>query len=412
MNRTILHVDLNNFYASVECLYNPAIRNKPVIVCGDVEARHGIVLAKNYPAKMFGIQTGETIWEARQKCPDLIAVPADFRKYLRLSRLARAIYSEYTDQVESFGIDECWLDVTGTVGLFGDGKTIADTIRERLKKELGITASVGVSFNKIFAKLGSDLKKPDATTVIGKANFKEVVWPLPVGELLYVGRATRKKLENRAILTIGDLARRDVKELRRLLGVWGEILWSFANGLDDAPVRRIGEESVVKSVGNSTTTVRDLQNLEDVKMIIYVLAESVAARLRDHGLKCTTVAISVRDKDLVSFERQAKLPSPTFTSGEIAEKAIALFKQNYHWHKAIRSLGVRGGDLVTAAGHVQLDLFAKDKGAVELLEKAIDGIRRRFGPYSVQRCVMLCDRRLTGFNPKDDHVIHPISYFR
>nr|WP_281240871.1 DNA polymerase IV [Sporolituus thermophilus] len=309
-------------------------------------------------------------------------------------------------------MDEAWLDVTGSAGLFGDGVTIADAIRRRMRKELGITASVGVSWNKIFAKLGSDIKKPDATTVITKENFRDIVWPLPVEELLYVGRSTRRKLENRAIFTIGDLARRNVDDLRLLLGVCGETLWNFANGLDTSPVRRSGEESIVKSVGNSTTAVRDLVNIEDVKMIVYVLAESVAARLRKHGLKCTIVAISVRDTELCSFERQGKLSGPTFVSGDIAQKALELFIANYRWHKPIRSLGVRGTGLVTAGGDIQLGLFNPDKTKVEDLERTGDSIRRRFGHYSIQRGVMLLDRRLTGFNPKDDHVLHPFSFFR
>ncbi|MDF2479451.1 MAG: polymerase [Sphingobacterium sp.] len=412
MSRTILHVDLNNFYASVECLYNPEIRDKPVIVCGDAEARHGIVLAKNGPAKALGVKTGDVIWQAKLKCPGLIAVPADFRKYLRFSRLAKAIYADYTDRVEAFGVDECWLDITGTEKLFGDGETVANQIRQRFREELGLTASVGVSWNKIFAKLGSDMKKPDATTVITQENFHEKVWPLPVRELLYVGRSTRTKLQNRAIYTIGELANRDIHSLRLLLGVWGETLWHFANGLDTAPVKFVGEESVVKSVGNSTTAVRDLQNFEDVKMIVYVLAESVAARLRDHGLKCTTVSISVRDKELHSFDRQGKLSVRTFLSGDIATKALELFSANYRWDRAIRSIGVRGADLVTADGHIQLDLFDKDKTQMEGLESAIDKIRQRFGQYSLQRCTMLFDRKLTGFNPKDEHVIHPVSYFK
>lgn len=412
MSRTILHVDLNNFYASVECLYNPNIRDKPVIVCGDAEARHGIVLAKNGPAKALGVKTGDVIWQSKLKCPGLIAVPADFSKYLRFSRLAKAIYADYTDRVEAFGVDECWLDITGTEKLFGDGETVANRIRQRFKEELGLTASVGVSWNKIFAKLGSDMKKPDATTVITQENFREKVWPLPVRELLYVGRSTRTKLQNRAIYTIGELANRDIYSLRLLLGVWGETLWHFANGLDTAPVKFVGEESVVKSVGNSTTAVRDLQNYEDVKMIVYVLAESVAARLRDHGLKCATVSISVRDKELHSFDRQGKLSVPTFLSGDIAKKALELFAANYRWDRAIRSIGVRGADLVTADGHIQLDLFDRDKAQMEGLESAIDKIRQRFGQYSLQRCTMLFDRKLTGFNPKDEHVIHPVSYFK
>jgi DNA polymerase-4 len=412
MGRTILHVDINNCYASIECLYRPEIRDKPVIVGGDVEARHGIVLAKNNIAKAAGIKTGEAIWQAKQKCHDLVIVPPDFRKYLRFSRMARTLYADYTDQIEPFGIDEAWLDMTASITLFGSGQKIADIIRQRMKNELGVTVSVGVSFNKIFAKLGSDLKKPDATTVINEENFQQLVWPLPVDELLYVGRSTQRKLNNRAIYTIGDLANSDPHSLKLLLGVWGETLWSFANGLDSAPVRLAGDESIVKSVGNSTTTARDLINNEDVKLIIYVLAESVAARLRSHGLKCETVSISVRDNDLSSLERQEKLLTPTFVSGVIAKKAMELFAANYRWQKPIRSIGVRGADLVTADQHIQLDLFGEDPTTKEQLEKTIDDIRRRFGPYIIQRCSMLIDRQLTGFDPKSDHVIHPVSYFR
>ena len=253
MARTILHVDLNNFYASVECLYHPELRGKPVAVAGDVAERRGIILAKNMQAKAAGVKTGEAIWQAQQKCPGLVCVPPDYKKYLRFSRLARQIYSDFTDRIESFGIDECWLDLTNSTQLFGSGAEVADTIRRRLREELGITGSVGVSFNKIFAKLGSDMKKPDATTIITPENFLDVVWPLPVEELLYVGRSTKTKLNNRAIFTIGDLARRDVKLLKLSLGVWGETLHDFANGLDQAPVALAGEESFVKSVGNSTT---------------------------------------------------------------------------------------------------------------------------------------------------------------
>ena len=412
MNRTILHVDLNNFYASVECLYRPELRNKPVIVCGDVQARHGIVLAKNYPAKALGVKTGEAIWQAKQKCPGLITVQADFKKYLRFSRMARAIYADYADRIEPFGIDEAWLDVSGTGEIFGTGSDIANQIRQRMQDELGLTGSVGVSWNKIFAKLGSDMKKPNATTIITEENFRELVWPLPIGELLYVGRSTRRKFENRAIYTIGDLAKRDSSDLRLLLGVWGETLWHFANGLDSAPVRQTGEESLIKSIGNSTTTPRDLMNNQDVKLIIYVLAESVAARLRKHGLKCRTISISIRSNDLISFERQGKLSRATFLSGDIAKKAMELFIANYSWHNPIRSFGVRGTDLVTADSNTQLDLFDNSQLDGEALAITVDNLRKRFGHYSIQRCSMLLDSPLTGFNPKEDHVIHPVSYFK
>ncbi len=256
------------------------------------------------------------------------------------------------------------------------------------------------------------MKKPNATTLITEENFRQSVWPLPVGELLYVGRATRRKLQKRAIYTIGDLANRDISDLKLLLGVWGETLWHFANGFDSAPVKRFGEESLIKSVGNSTTTPRDLVNNQDVKLIIYVLAESVATRLRKHGLKCRTVSISMRGNDLLSFERQGKLPGMTFISGDIAQKAMELFQANYRWAKPIRSLGVRGSDLVTANGQVQLDLFDNSKLDAETLAIIVDNLHKRFGHYSIQRCSMMLDRKLTGFNPKDDHIIHPISYFK
>lgn len=299
---------------------------------------------------------------------------------MRFSRRVIGIYADFTDQIESFGIDEVWCDVSGSVHLFGSGQVIADTIRRRIREEIGLTASVGVSYNKIWAKLGSDMKKPDATTTISKENFRELVWPMPVGELLYVGRATRKKLENRAIRTIGDLAQRDVRSLRLLLGVWGQTLWSFANGLDTTPVRRTREETIIKSVGNSTTAVRDLMNNEDAKLIIYVLAESVASRLRKHNLKCITVSVSIRNNELASFERQGRLTIPSFLSGDIAVRAIELLTSNYRWDKPVRSLGVRGCDLVTADRHEQLDLFDDKRGETEQLEKTVDILRGRFGP--------------------------------
>ncbi len=412
MVRTILHCDLNNFYASVECLYRPELRGKPVAVGGDVEERRGIILAKNMLAKQAGVKTGEAIWQARQKCPGLVCVPPDYRKYLRFSRLARNIYADYSDRIESFGIDESWIDATGSTHLFGDGVQIAGTIRRRLREELGISGSVGVSWNKIFAKLGSDMKKPDATTIITPENFREVVWPLPVEELLYVGRSTKAKLNNRAIFTIGDLARRDVHLLKLSLGVWGETLSNFANGLDPSPVARAGEESFIKSVGNSTTTPRDLVNDEDVKLIAFVLADSVAARLRRHGLKCRTVAVHIRNNELYSFERQGKLTGASFLARDIARKAMELFRQHYTWDRPIRSLGVRGADLATMDGSFQLDLFERDAVEQEQLERTVDRLRERFGSYSIQRCAMLQDTKLTGFDPKTDHVIHPVSFFR
>ena len=413
MERIILHSDLNSFYASVECMRNPEIRDKPVAVGGSVEQRHGIILAKNLIAKGYGVKTGEAIWQARQKCPDLIVLPPDYKTYLYFSSEARRIYRCYTDLVESFGIDECWLDVTESCKLFGDGEYIADEIRERIKKELGITSSIGVSYNKIFAKLGSDMKKPDATTVITKDNFKQRVWPLPVSDLLYVGRSTAKKLVNIGIYTIGDLANLNLSFLKKLLGKWGETLWIFANGFDTVPVMKSDQYGTIKGIGNSMTTPRDLVNNEDVKLLLYVLSESVSERLRKYNFKGSTVQLYIRDNELNSIDRQAKLDFSTCVTEDIADKAYEIFLNNWKWERPIRSIGVRVTDLVTADTYVQLSLFYNEKKKLkkEQLEYSIDEIRRRFGHYSVQRALVLKDRALNA-NPVEDNVIFPVPYFK
>jgi len=413
MEKTILHADLNNFYASVECLYNKSLAKKPVAVTGDAEKRHGIVLAKNYIAKSFGVKTGEALWEAQSKCPDIVFVKANFNRYIEFSKLVRDIYADYTDQIESFGLDECWLDVTCSK-YFGSGEKIADTIRERIKKELGITASVGVSFNKIFAKLGSDLKKPDATTVIKKQNYKQIVWPLPVRELLYVGRQTEAKLKNYFnIKTIGDLANADIKKLKKKLGVYGYTLWVFANGWDDSGVKFNYDKPYIKSIGNSTTTPRDLVCDNDIKMTLYLLCESVASRLRELNLRCFVVQISVRSSDLEWYQRQCTLAYPVCVSNEIFNKAYELYKANHISKKPIRSIGVRACGL-TADNVMQMSFLHDNEKQIknEELERAIDKIRDRYGYYTIRRGLMLGDKVLSQLNAKEDHLIHPESYFR
>lgn len=298
MNRTILHSDCNCFYVSVELLHHPELRGKPVAVGGDPEARHGIVLTADYTAKRYGVKTGMALWQAKQVCPDITFLPPRMDLYLRFSRMAQEIYADYTDKREPYGIDESWLDVTDSATLKGDGFHIAQEISSRMKKELGITVSVGVSFNKIFAKLGSDYKKPDAITTMYEDEFQRKAWCLPVSDLLYVGNATNKKLYSMGIRTIGDLAKSDETLLVRKLGKMGSILWAFANGYDESPVKLENTSAPVKSVGNSTTTPRDMETDEDVRIVLYILAESVAARLRENGFRCRTVEISVRDKEL------------------------------------------------------------------------------------------------------------------
>ncbi len=413
MERVILHSDLNSFYASVECMKNPEIRDKPVAVGGSVEQRHGIILTKNLIAKGYGVKTGEAIWQAKQKCPGLIVVPPDYKTYLYFSSEARRIYSCYTDLIEAFGIDECWLDVTESCKLFGTGEHIANEIRRRMKEELGITSSIGVSYNKIFAKLGSDMKKPDATTVITQKDFKQKVWSLPVSDLLYVGRSTAKKLINIGIYTIGDLANLNLSFLKKLLGKWGETLWIFANGLDTVSVMKTDQHSTIKGIGNSMTTPRDLVNNEDVKLLLYVLSESVSERLRKHNFKGSTIQIYIRDKELNSIDRQAKLNFSSCVTSDIADKAFEIFLDNWKWEKPIRSIGVRATDLVTADTYVQLSLFYDEKQKLkeEQLEYSIDKIRKRFGHYSVQRALLLRDKALNA-NPIEENVIFPVSYFK
>jgi len=408
--RTILHSDCNGFYASVECLYNPEIRSKPVAVGGDAEKRHGIILAKNEYAKKYNIKTGEAIWQAKEKCPSLIVVPPHFERYMRFSEMCRRIYSDYTDRIENFGLDEAWLDVSSSGG---DGADIAEEIRRRIKSELGITVSIGVSFNKIFAKLGSDYKKPDAVTVITHENYRDIVWPLPVGDLLYVGRSTEKKLKSLGVYTIGELAEFPLPVLRSNFGKWGDILHTFSNGMDASEVMYADEISAIKSIGNSTTAVRDLENTEDVKMIFMVLCDSVCRRLREHGALAGLVAIYVRDCNLVSFTRQHKLLCPTDITGEILEEAMQLFNSNYSWNKSIRSLGVSLGELRSINEPVQLCLSSDehDRERKMYLDRSLDLLKNRFGSFCVRPATLMKDPMLSGFSPKEEHVIHPVGYF-
>lgn len=320
--RHILHCDCNCFYASVEMQEHPELRGKSIAVCGDPEARHGIVLTASYPAKRMGVKTGMPIWEAKQHCRDLIIVPASYGKYQKYSGYVREVFNDYTDQVESFGLDEAWLDITGSLGLFGNPVKIAKEISVRIKRELGITVSIGVSFNKITAKLGSDYKKPDAITIIEPENYKEIVYPLPAGDLLYVGAATQRKLDSYGIRTIGQLAETNPETLKGWFGVMGYTLSAFARGLDQTPVAKQNAHTAIKSVGNSATTPRDLTTDEDVWLMLVLLSESVAMRMRDLGSKCNVVEIYVRDNELSGFTRRRKLDNPTNVSIEIARIAL------------------------------------------------------------------------------------------
>lgn len=409
-----MHSDLNNFYASVECLRRPEIREKPVVVVGSKEDRHGIVLAKNMIAKRAGVKTGDVYWEARQKCGNtLVEVQADFAEYLKVSKEVRKIYEDYTDRIEAYGIDECWLDVTASLKLFGSGVQIANTIRERVKKEIGITVSVGVSWNKIFAKLGSDMKKPDAVTEITVENYKEVVWSLPVEDLLYVGSATRQKLNRIGVKTIGQLATSDEGLLVRMLGKWGSYLYTFANGKDSSSVTTVDEEENIKSIGNSLTVYRDLKDEEDVRMVIHLLADSVAARMRESGLtRARTVHLYARASDLSGFQKQGKLPRPCSNALEISKKAFELFKEIYPWQNYVRGLGVSISDF--CFGAEQLDLFGslEKDDKQRRLDATIDKLRKKYGNNVIQSAIVYKDPKIRDIDVKGEHVIHPYSFFK
>lgn len=383
--RTILHCDLNSFYASVEIYLNPTLKGKAVAVCGNKENRHGIVLAKSEEAKKCGVKTAEAIWVAQRKCPNLLIIPPHHDKYVEFSRNVRAIYEEYTDLVEPFGIDECWLDVTDSERLFGSGEEIAHKIRERVKNEIGITISVGVSFNKVFAKLGSDMKKPDAVTVIPYENFREIIYPLSATEMLGVGPNTGKTLKNYCIETIGDIAGTNKSFLIKRLGKTGECIWNYANGLDESPVQRIDYEAPIKSVGRGTTCPVDLENNDEVHRVILNLSQTVAHQLRKHNLCANAVQLSIKDRNLFVKQFQAPLLVSTQSFWEISEKAFILFTDNYDWHDKIRAVTVRAINLSDNAEPEQLD-FLCDYSAHnkrDNAEAAIETIRKKHGKSAI-----------------------------
>ena len=377
MERVILHCDANSYYASVECLYTPQIREKPVAVGGDAAARHGIILTKNPLAKSFGVKTGEPIWQAKQKCPDLVCVPPDFPLYMRFSQRMRKLYESYSDRVEPFGLDEAWLDLSGRGVTLRDGARIADEIRRRVKNELGITISVGVANNKVFAKLGSDMKKPDAVTALYPENYARQIAPLSAGELLYVGPSTQRRLASS----------------------------------DASPVMPCTHTRTIQSIGNSTTPPRDLENAEDVRCLCYLLAESVCARLRDGGFRAQCVQFSLRNSQLVTRSAQTTLTRPSSLTDEISSAAFSLFEKGFSDGFPYRSIGLSCSRLSPDDLPIQLDFTGTEMQRLrrENLERSIDGLRRRFGHGIVTRGVMLSQREL--LSPVEEHIAQPMRSF-
>ncbi len=381
----ILHSDLNCYYASVEINEHPELRGKKVAVCGSTENRHGIVLTASYPAKRSGVKTGMANWQAKQACPDLIMVGPHYDLYLRYSRIVRSIYQRFADCIEPFGMDENWISIPYCNNIAVDGYRIAEEIRKTVRNETGLTVSIGVSFSKIFAKLGSDMKKPDAVTVVSRGNYKDTAWKLPVSDLLYVGPATTRKLNRCNIRTIGDLANADPRLIYDKFGKNGVMLWHFANGTDHAQVMPQEYVAPIKSVGHGTTCIRDLETNYEVWQVLYELAQDVGHRLRKHEITAKAVQIFVRDKDLDWYQWQMPLPYPSQSPYEIAQTGYALFKEHYWWPKPIRALTIRGINPGRENEAVQTDLFnnyaMRDKR--RKLDNAIDELRRRFGYRSI-----------------------------
>ncbi len=401
--RVILYSDLNNFFASVETLLNPEFKGKPLIVCGDPKERRGIVLAKNEEAKKYGIKTAETVVSALKKCPHVLRVPTHFDEYKKYSALVKSIYERYTDVVEECSIDECALDMTASIKLFGSGEEIAQKIRQSVKEELGLSVSIGVSFNKVYAKLASDMKKPDAVTVISKENYQKIVYPLPVTDLLFVGGSTAKTLWSYGIKSIGDLANADKTWLEQTLGKRGRQLRIFARGEDDEPVRAEKDKTDLKSIGNSTTLPKDVTAREEIKRWFYVLSESVAARLRDADVgRANTVHIAVKDEHLQTFTWQIKV-EPTRLCSDIAKAAYALFCARVPMGMPVHLLGVSVSGFDYGVRQITLDV-GEEKGGEkayqkkERVESAIAGIREKYGYATLQRGVVLEDEKLSGLD--------------
>lgn len=409
MERVILHSDINNCYASIECLYDESLRGKAVAVAGSVEARHGIVLAKSEPAKRCGVKTGDTVWQAQKKCRDLIVVPPHFDRYVKYSELVRGIYRRYTDEIEPFGLDEAWLDVTGSRSLFGDGVQIANDIRTRIREEFGLTVSVGVSFNKVFAKLGSDMKKPDAVTEITRQDFREKIWNLPVTDMLGCGRATVQKLKQYGVYTIGQLAACDVRFLTNVFGKGGEMLWRYANGLDAARVCPDGFVPVSKSIGHGATCVRDLQTPREVWLVMLSLSQEIGRRLFAEHLAATAVQISVKNNALFVRQYQHPLPLPTQSAFELAQAAFSLFQSVYRWELPVRAVTVRAISLTDDAAPIQTDLFSDFARHTqqEKIDAAVRNIRARYGKGSIFNACLLCETAIPHGAP--EHAVLPRS---
>ena len=412
MERIIIHSDMNSCYASIECSLNPELKGKPVAVGGSVEDRHGIILAKTAEAKKFGVTTGEPIWQAEKKCPGLIIVPPHFDIYAKYSSLARDIYRRYTDKIEPMGLDEAWCDITGSILLFGSVENITNGIREAFKNELGITVSIGVSYNKIFAKLGSDLAGIDEVVTITKENYKDIVWPLSVGSIMGVGRNTAKKLQSYGVHTVGDLANTESDWLKLTFGVTGEDMWRYANGFDSSRVMPDGYAREVKSVGHGVTCREDLTNDEEVWLAFLQLSQDVSKRLKKEKLSATAVQISVRDTFLMTRQFQCETGYPTQSAMDISKTALKLFKENYSWVSNVRALSIRAINLCDEDAPMQLDLSGeyKQHDRQKIIDDTTLALREKFGSDALFNCSVMMENKMPDMKGKKSPL--PIKMYK
>lgn len=396
-HRIIFHVDVNSAFLSWNAVYalqhgaKVDLRKLPSIVGGNQATRHGIVLAKSIPAKKYGIQTGEPVVSARRKCPNLVVSPPDYLLYMKCSQSMIEILKEYSDKIQIFSIDECFIDMTCMQRLLGrDYHKIATEIKDRIKNELGFTVSVGISTNKLLAKMGSDLQKPDAVVTLFPEEVKEKMWPLPVRDLYMCGKATEKKLHSMGIYTIGDLARTEPEYLKYKLKSWGEMLYNFAHGIEDSEVNPNGSIPYIKSIGNSCTIHFDVEDYDTAHKVLLSLVETVGMRLRHGNFCCRLIQVSIKTNELISYSHQRKFEVPTDCTNAIYEEACRLF-DNAWKGEPIRHLGVRVSELC-GNDFIQLSLFDKDWQKHRLIDRAIDEIRMKYGSYSVYRASFLHSR--------------------
>lgn len=409
--REILHCDINYCYAQIEENRQPQLKRVPLAVGGSAQERRGIILAKNPLAAQSGVKTGETLQEALGKCPSLHIVPPDFDRYRWYGEQVKKLYRGYSDQVEDYGLDEAWLDVTGCRRLWGSGWQIAHQIQRQVEKQIGLTISVGLSYNKVFAKMASDLIKPKGLVQITRQNFQQVLYPLPVSHLFYVGEATRRKLAVYGIRTIGDLARQDEEKMRQRFGRTGVMLLCFARGEEDSEVASGDAPTPVCSIGHSITAIHDLHDAAQAVLVLRPLAEAVALRLRRQNKKGYGIALSLRDGQLRRWSLRRKRPRPTQLAIEILQEAQALLERGWSSGQPLRSLGISVFDLVDEDSEEQLSLFEDETARQKQrkLEETIDLIRERFGYHRIRHCDLLLDEALTGFNPLDS-TVHPTGW--